>query len=76
MLRRQLAFGIGLELDENAAGLVIGGRRIVEARHHIGQRPAGDIHAEQPAALRLLDQEGDDGWHNGFEILGAEARRL
>jgi hypothetical protein len=50
------ALGIGLQFDEHASRLVVRGRRVIEPRYHIGQRPARRARREHPAPDGVRDQ--------------------
>ena len=66
------ALGIGLQLDEYLARLVVRCRRVVKPRDHIRQRFAGHIRGEQPAADRIRHQVARDRRQHHFEFFRFE----
>ena len=73
-LRCQRAFGVGLEFDENLAGLVVRGRREIDARDDVGERPCADIGGDKPAADGAGGEPARDRGHDLFQILCGKAR--
>ena len=72
----QRALHIGLHLDDDLAGLVVGGRNVIEARHHIGKRLRRDIRRKQPATLPAREDIADDLGKEILEIGRLEAPSL
>ena len=72
--RGDRSLGVGLQLDEDAAGLVIGRRRVVEPCDDIRQRPAGHVGREHPAADGTGGQIARDRGQNLFQLVLGKAR--
>ena len=72
----QGSLGVGLDLEDDLAGLVVRGRNVIEARHHIGKRLRRDIRRKEPAALAAGYEIAHQRGKEVFEIGRLEAPPL
>lgn len=61
--------GVGLQVDQDVPRFLFAGRREVDTRDQVGQRLAGGVELEQPAAQSALEQVLDHRWQQALEFV-------
>ena len=67
--RIDLGHGVGLQVDQHPARLLLARRGEIDTHHQVGRRHAAGVGLEQPAADAALDKEVGDIRHQSYNFV-------